>query len=233
MAKSTPEFRRPHHRQIARLLRRFDADFLAESGCFFGGGTQLALRLGEYRESRDVDFLCSRRAGFRAVRETVTNDSLGAIGRGITLARDVRADRDGVRTFIETDGGRFKLEIVFEGRIDLRGEPDRRLGVAVLTPVCAVAEKLLANADRGLDESTQSRDLIDLSFAAVHFGKRVVSEGMEQAAGAYGTAVRSHLEASLRAFRGDRRRAAACIRSLSVDDSATLRRGLRVLAACV
>jgi hypothetical protein len=234
VARSIAEFHRPHHRQIARLLRHFDAKFLADAGCFFGGGTQLALSLGEYRESRDIDFLCSRRAGFRAVRETVTNDSLGAIGRrSLALARDVRADRDGVRTFLVAGSGRYKLEIVFEGRIDLSGEIDPRLGLAVLTPVCAVAEKMLANADRGLDESTQSRDLIDLAFAAVHFGRAVVKDGMAQAAEAYGLAVGSHLERVLREFRDNRRHAAACIRSLGVDDSATLRKGLRVLSACL
>ena len=234
MARSTAEFRRPHHRQIARLLRGFDAKFLATAGCFFGGGTQLSMSLGEYRESRDIDFLCSRRAGFRAVRETVTSDSLGAIARRpIALARDVRADRDGVRTFLVAGSGRYKLEIVFEARIDLTGELDPRLGIEVLTPVCAVAEKLLANADRGLDESTQSRDLIDLAFAAVHFGKSLVKDAMAQAAEAYGAAVAASLDEALRGFRDNRRRAAACIRSLGVEDSATLRKGLRVLGACL
>jgi hypothetical protein len=54
-----PEFRRTHHRAIARVLRAMDAEFLARAGCFFGGGTQLAMTLGEYRESRDIDFLRS------------------------------------------------------------------------------------------------------------------------------------------------------------------------------
>lgn len=38
---------------------------LSEAQCYFGGGTQLAMTYGEYRESRDVDFLCSSRDGFR------------------------------------------------------------------------------------------------------------------------------------------------------------------------
>jgi len=206
-----------------------DAQFLADAGCFFGGGTQLAMTLGEYRESRDIDFLCARRTGVRALREQVTNRSLGAVLRSkLELVRDVLTDRDGIRTFFLVDDVRLKFEIVFEGRIDLDGDIDRVLGVPVLKPEHAVAEKLLANADRGLDESTLARDLIDLAFAAVGFGRETFDTGLALAEQAYGTAVRRYLGASLEAFRS-RGRAAHCMRSLAIDDSATLRKGLRTL----
>jgi hypothetical protein len=212
-----------------RLLRAMDAGFLARAGCFFGGGTQLAMVLGEYRESRDVDFLCSRRTGFRTLREQVTNRSLGnVLRRDVELARDVRTDRDGIRTFVIVGGLRLKLEIVFESRLDLEGDFDRALGVPALRPEYAVAEKLLANADRGLDESTSARDLIDLAFAAASYDKPLLDRGFALAEEAYGEAVGRYLDAALRAFR-DRKRAAACIASLGVDDVATLRRGLAVL----
>jgi len=214
-------------------LQAFDPDFLAHAACFFGGGTQLAMTLGEYRESRDVGFLCSTRAGVRALREQVTSRSLGALVRSnasLELARDIRADRDGIRTFLTVDGVRLKFEIAFESRIDLAGELDRTLGVPVLDREHAVAEKLLANADRGLDDSTLARDLIDLAFATAHFGKPVLAAGMAIAEQAYGSAVRRYLEASLAAFL-NRKRAAVCIESLALSDTATLRKGLRALRA--
>lgn len=218
---------------MANALRAFDPEFLVRSACFFGGGTQLAMKLGEYRESRDIDFLCSTRTGVRALREEVTNRSLGALVRpnaALELARDIRADRDGIRTFLLVDSVRLKFEIVFESRIDLAGELDRSLGVPSLGREHAVAEKLLANADRGLDESTLARDLIDLAFTAVHFGKPVLAAGLSMAEQAYGSAVRRYLGESLAAFR-DRKRAAVCIESLAVSDTATLRKGLRALRA--
>jgi hypothetical protein len=231
VAKSTPEFTRPHHRAIARALRAMDPTFLTEAACFFGGGTQLAMTLGEYRESRDVDFLCSRRSGMRMLRETVTNRSLGSVLRSdVELAREVRMDRDGIRTFFVVEGVRLKFEIVFESRIDLDGGLDRVLGVPALEPAYAVAEKLLANADRGLDESPLARDLVDLAFAAVHFGRPVFDAGLVIAEEAYGAATRRYLEASLDAFR-NRTRAAQCVASLGVQDTATLRKGLRALRA--
>jgi hypothetical protein len=206
-----------------------DAQFLASAGCFFGGGTQLAMALGEYRESRDIDFLCARRSGVRTLREQVTNRSLGPVlCSELELVREVRADRDGIRTFLLVDDVRLKFEIVFEGRIDLDGDVDRILGVPVLKPEHAVAEKLLANADRGLDESTLARDLIDLAFAARGFGRQTFDAGLALAEQAYGTAVRRYLGASLDAFRS-RGHAARCIRSLAIEDSVTLRKGLRSL----
>jgi hypothetical protein len=78
---------------------------------------------------------------------------------------------------------------------------------------------------------TLSRDLIDLAFAAVHYGKGVVREGLDVAGEAYGSAVRDHLEQSLRRFqiivRAPPRAFARWASTL-----ATLRR-LRVLRSCV
>ncbi len=51
-------FERPHHRRIARVLSALDGDLLREVNCLFGGGTAMALRFGEYRESVDMDFWC-------------------------------------------------------------------------------------------------------------------------------------------------------------------------------
>ncbi|MFZ7096649.1 nucleotidyl transferase AbiEii/AbiGii toxin family protein [Luteimonas dalianensis] len=47
-------FERPHHQRIALLLGALDADLFRRLQCLFGGGTAMALRYGEYRESVDV-----------------------------------------------------------------------------------------------------------------------------------------------------------------------------------
>lgn len=229
-----PEYRRPQHRLIGNALKRMDARFLAGAKCYFGGGTALAMTLGEYRESRDIDFLCSSRDGFRLLRETVTDRSLGAIFRqSVDLAREVRADRDGIRTFLKVGDLPVKFEIILEARIDLEGAIDKTLGVPTLRRECAIAEKFLANADRGLDESTLSRDLVDLSFVAAHAGRPALEKGMEIAEQAYGTAIRRSLRSSLDRFKSNRSLANAHIRSLGVEDTQTLRKGLRLLGKLV
>lgn len=222
--------RREEHRAVIEVLRAVDSSFLESAECFFGGGTYLSLSMGEYRVSRDVDFLCASRAGFRALRETITQESLGAVFRAPPkLAREVSADRDGIRTFLDVEETRIKFEILFEGRIALAGAIDPRLGVPALTPAHCVAEKLLANADRGLDESTLSRDLVDLAFAAVHFGEPVVSSGFALAEEAYGAAIRRYLERALDSWQNDRTRAASSVEALGIEDTALLRKGLRAL----
>jgi hypothetical protein len=221
-----PELRRPAHRRICRVLRSLDARFLLEASCYFGGGTQLAMKLGEYRESRDIDFLCSSRAGFRMLRETVTEASLGALQRKpLRLARDIRADRDGLRTFVLAGSEPLKLEIIFEARIELSGALDRSLGVPVLDPACAAAEKFLANADRGLDESLKARDLVDLAYLAAFHPGPVLECGYRLAQSAYGQAVRRYLLLGLDKF-ATRGYGAACIKAHGLEDVATLRKGL-------
>jgi hypothetical protein len=223
-------FRRPYHRAVASLLDAMDAAFLARAECWFGGGTQIALSLGEYRESRDIDFLCSSRKGFRLLRETVTENSLGALARRpISLARELRIDRDGIRGFLNQADTRIKFEIVLEARIDLSGCLDKRLGVPVLSSECVAAEKFLANADRGLDTSTSSRDLIDLAFLAAAHGMETLEPGLRLAESAYGKEIRRRLSAVLMMFESRRGYVSDCARSLGIEDVATLRRGLKML----
>lgn len=164
-------FKRPHHQRIAKFLALLNADFLMQAGCYFGGGTAIVLSLNEYRESTDVDFLCSSQEGYRALRNTITNVSLGDIVKQpVELAREVRADRYGIRTFVRIDGTPIKFEIVNEGRIGITGVMDSHLGVPTLAQEDMFAEKLLANADRYSDLSAASRDAIDLAMLIAHWG---------------------------------------------------------------
>ena len=54
------------------MLERLDSELLLRQRCFFGGGTAIALGHGEYRESVDIDFICSSIAGYRELRQLVT-----------------------------------------------------------------------------------------------------------------------------------------------------------------
>lgn len=224
------KFRRRHHQLIAKLLQSLDTSFLSDCACYFGGGTQLTLIFGEYRESRDIDFLCSSRTGFRKLRETVNDASLGAIlKKPIALAREVRADRDGIRTFFLVEDVRIKFEILLEARIDLSGAMDRRLGVPALTFDSAVAEKFLANADRGLDAATHARDIIDLAAIAAQKDAASLRAGLLLAQTAYGETVVRELARVLAHLKTDKRRLPAQADALGIEDLATIRKGLHLL----
>jgi len=179
-------FERDHHNRIQTLLSALDTDFLAQNKCFFGGGTAIVLALNEYRESVDIDFLCASQEGYRELRNTIHDASLGAIfSRPVELARDVRADRYGIRTFLRVDGVPVKFEIVSEGRIQIEGEMNPVTGVPTLSRTDMYAEKLLANADRYKDKSVASRDIIDLAMMIGHWGE-VPAAAWDKVRQAYG-----------------------------------------------
>ena len=224
-----PNFRRPWHRLVWQVLESLNGDLLARARCWFGGGTRVAMELGEFRESVDVDFLCEDREGYRILRSTVTQSSLGdLVSRPLELVRDVRADMYGIRTFLRVDGQPVKFEVIFEGRIPLTGEARSPFPVEILARPSCFAEKLLANADRGRDASAHARDLIDLAFMAAHWPEEDQRSGMATAQSAYGSAVRRELDAVLSGL-NDADYRQRCLAALSVSDTRTFSRGLRVL----
>ncbi|MBP8141272.1 MAG: nucleotidyl transferase AbiEii/AbiGii toxin family protein [Acidovorax sp.] len=165
------QFERPHHQRIAHVLAAMNGDTLRQHGCLFGGGTCIALRYGEYRESVDIDFLVSDAGGYRELRHLLTGpEGLAAIthphAQPLVVLREIRADQYGIRTQVQMDGQAIKLEIVREARIAL--EPpvagDTVCGVSTLTRLDLAASKLLANSDQQADDGVFSRDVIDLAM---------------------------------------------------------------------
>ena len=187
-------FERPHHQRIAHILASLDADVLRSHACWFGGGTCIALRFGEYRESVDVDFLVSDAVGYRELRQLLTGSSgLVPITRAgampLVLERDVRADQYGIRTRIRMDGHAVKFEIVREARValDAPAAEDAVCGVATLSVLDLAVSKLLANADRQADDGVFSRDVIDLAMMSLPLPQ--LRAALAKASQAYGVAV--------------------------------------------
>lgn len=163
-------FRRELHRRIGRILDAVDPEILTRCRTGFGGGTRMALSLGEYRESRGIDFLCSDAEGYAELRALVRDGGPQALVReapGLTFPREPRSDQYGIRFPVSVDEGPIRVEIVREGRITLgpfEREPPLPLPCLGMEDCCA--EKLLANSDRWADPEVLSRDLIDLAMLA-------------------------------------------------------------------
>ena len=68
-----------HHKRIIEILSRMDPAVLKKAECYFGGGTAISLLLNEYRESVDIDFLCSSDNGYRFLRETLWDKGIGSL----------------------------------------------------------------------------------------------------------------------------------------------------------
>lgn len=230
-------FEREHHRRISALLQAFDADLLAQSACLFGGGTAIALRYGEYRESVDIDFLVSDQLGYRAMRQRLTGrNGIHAIARPGALleaTRAVRADQYGIRTLLRSGGIDIKFEIIREGRITLEAPAagDRICGIATLTPLDMATSKLLANADRWADDAAMSRDLIDLAMMAPD--KRLLRRAVTKAAAAYGASIRADLGNAIDALRQRPHRLDRCMEAMQMTTvpKALLWKKIKALAA--
>jgi hypothetical protein len=187
-------FERPHHQRIAHVLAALDGGVLRQHGCLFGGGTCIALRHGEYRESVDMDFLVSDAAGYRDLRQLLTGpQGLNAVLRPgaqpLVTLREMRADQYGIRTVVQMDGQAIKFEIGREARIELDepGLDDVVCGVATLTPLDLAASKLLANSDRQAGDGVFSRDVIDLAMMGLRLP--ALRKALNKAEQAYGPAV--------------------------------------------
>ncbi len=230
------DYRRERHRVIARVLAALDGPFLARTRCYFGGGTRLVLELDEYRESQDVDFLCSDLAGYRILRAGISQQSLGALFRkssrkssgGVSLLREVRADQYGIRTVLAVGGQPVKFEIVLEARIAVACTQVRRIPVPVLDRASCFAEKWLANADRWNDPSVTSRDAIDLAFMLRAWSLSDAQAGAELAKQAYGAAIgRAARSAAAKLVNAAYRK--QCAGNLAIDDIKALKIGLKKL----
>ena len=195
-------FERPHHRRIARVLSALNGDLLREANCLFGGGTAMALRFGEYRESVDMDFLVSNLESYRLLRQSLTGDEgfsglLRPDGERFRLAREIRADQYGIRTALLLDESLIKFEIVLEARIQIEAATgkDKVCGISTLTLLDMATSKLLANADSWSDDGVFSRDVIDLAMMSPTLP--LLRKAVQKAQGAYGPAVTRDLERAI------------------------------------
>lgn len=137
-----------------------------------------------------------------------------------------------MRAVIDVGGEPIKFEIILEARLP-RLLPDDVTcnGVAQLAKESAFAEKFLANADRALDASTLSRDVIDLAHMAVHWDKSTARKGLVQAESAYGVDVRRKLDLAVTRLRADKLWRQQCVRGLGIENTKVLRAGLEKLQA--
>jgi hypothetical protein len=216
-----PVFKREHHQHIHQVLLALDAAMLRSHHCYFGGGTAIVLRHGEYRESVDIDFLVSDIDAYRSLRQLLQTqqglECLFGVGRGpLVTVPQVRADQYGIRSRLPVATSNIKFEIVFEARInfDEPGPEDQITGVTTLSEVDLAASKLLANVDRWADAGVYSRDVIDI--AMLELSKAGWEQAFEKAETAYGDAVKRDVLKAVDTLRVSDR-LAACLNALAVD----------------
>ena len=214
-------YKRSHHKDIAQILSLLNGSLLQENACYFAGGTAIALRYGEFRESVDMDFLVSDAAGYRNLRQSIKKDGLSYLTKHGALEQinlaEVRADQYGIRSKIQLRDQWIKFEIVSEGRIELckATKDDEICQVPCLTPLDMVASKLLANSDRWLDRGVFSRDIIDLGMMSPTLP--LLKKAIQKAELAYGQTIIEDLEKAIHLIKNDKGWLERCMEALAMD----------------
>jgi hypothetical protein len=160
---------REHHNIIQNILDCFDEEFLEKNNILFGGGTRISLELNEYRESIDIDFLCSTNDSYKAVREQSTNISLGnLLKHPVEFAKEIRLNRDAVRTVIKQGDHNVKLEFVNCNGYNLTKQNISPFNVPMIDHDGCFITKLLAHSDRKY--SPDRKDLFDILMMTKQWG---------------------------------------------------------------
>lgn len=216
-------FERAHHQHIAQVLQSLDAALLRAHQCWFAGGTAIALRMGEYRESVDIDFLVSEPEGYRGLRQLLRGArDLGPLSRPgavpLPMTGAWRMDQYGLRGFVDAGPRPIKFEIVNEGRIelDVPGPADAVCGVATLSRAELATCKLLANSDRWPDDSVFARDVLDLAY--LDLPPRDLAPALRKAMGVYGPDVVTDVQRALVALREREGWLGRCVAALSIGE---------------
>lgn len=220
-------FERTHHQFIEVVLTSLNAELFHSECCWFGGGTAIALKKNEYRESVDIDFLVDDVSHFFSLRNKVNwrTDMSPLMRPGapdLSLVREWRVDQYGLRCAIDLGPRPIKFEIVHEARIKFGTSNGSNIvcGLSTLTDQDLATCKLLANADRWRDESVFSRDVIDLAYldlAPLEMGPAVA-----KAVAAYGKGVVQESLSAIQKLREKDSRLAYCIQALSITDPVAL-----------
>lgn len=224
-------FDHPHHQKIHLILDSLDAPIFHEVGAQFGGGTLITLLYGEYRWSKDVDFMCPVGPGYRKLRALVIDNHFKPSfffkkTEHLEFPRDITANQYGIRFLVIAEGEPIKFEIVAEARITL--EPPEMFEWTQLPCLCSIdryTEKLLANADRWADESIESRDLIDL--AVMRSVTEIPNYAIEKAENAY--PVIDPLKKALDKFQNSTNYREKCFEALQIKDPVHILKGLGLL----
>ncbi len=227
-------FRRERHRTVLALLAAFDDGLLARCRFLFGGGTRIVLELDEYRESLDVDFLCSVAEGYGELRFQASSRGYDSLFKAearqeLHLPREMRIDQYGIRFPVEIEASLIKVELIREARIGLDAgvRPDWS-PVDCLSITDCYTEKLLANSDRWADRQVFSRDLIDLGALRWKNGP-VPDCAWAKVEPAYKAAARDDLRKALAAFLGDAAHQRRCFEGLRIDEPDPILRGMEAL----
>ena len=216
-----------------KILNDLDRQLLLDYQAYFAGGTMLCLEQNRYRLSYDLDFLCNM-SGYKRLRQWFNDrncQELFARDTVLGIPSEVRKNQYSIRfpvTVIEAgEELAIKLEFIVENRFEL--ETPKTLRVVNLPTISlndCFTTKLLANADRWNDSSTNARDLIDL--AVLRRQSPIPNVAIAKAEAAY--RVQQPLIEAIKRFQASAKLRQKCYDSLRIENRVMIIDGIDLLA---
>jgi hypothetical protein len=211
-------FKIDHHNHILTIINNLKTEVFEKSFAYFGGGTLITLTNQEYRKSNDIDFICSvGLLGYKQLRTLIFEQGYQGLFSDLSLISLGRSTMDqyGIRLLITLNNFFIKMEIIAEARFCV-GEPQyfSWSSIPCLNYNDCCTAKLLANADRYMDDSVQSRDLIDL--AILRLQGKFSSVAIERAENAY--EVIRPLKVAIERFQQRENYRSKCFFSLQIEE---------------
>lgn len=222
---------------IETILSYLNAELLIECGVYLGGGALVNLQSQErFRYSQDLDFLCNS-DGFYRLRQQIADNTQNIFQVNEVLSvSSARFDRYAIRFPVYVSHDRteklaIKVEFVVEETLPIDAAqflPNSN--IPCLNRTDLIAAKLLANYDRGLDESKFSRDLIDL--AVIRTAGIFPQLSFEKATAAYrlNESITASLIKTITLFQEKSEYREKCYQQLQIDQPVKIIDGLDLLA---
>ena len=212
-------YKRQHHNLIDQVLRSLNSELLAIHECYFAGGTAIALKYDEFRESVDIDFLVSNPECYGKLRNLLFGKGLSPIVEtGYVLQHtEVRSDRYGIRTSVLLENTQIKFEIVPIDllKLDRPKASDAISSVMSITDTDMIATKMIANAFRGSDKAYYNRDLLDIVF--MNPVAKLLQNGRDKALDAQGDIVLNNFKNEADKLLADKAWLEICLHKLDIN----------------
>lgn len=211
-------FKFNYHNKILEILQSFNREMLVNSYAYFGDGSLIALNFGEYRWSKDIDFICPvPTSGYRYLRTIIFDGGYEALFHDQTKVKIGRgtSNQYGIRMVVSIEEIQIKTEIIAESRFEL--DPPiypKWSPVPCLNLNDSFTSKLLANSDRFMDDSVEARDLIDLAILRLQSG--IPQKAIAKAENAY--EVIRPLKVAIQRFQQRVDFRARCFSNLQIED---------------
>ena len=212
------------------VIDRLDKELFVEQRIVLGGGALIGLKYQQIRYSSDLDFLVSPK-DFQSLRGVIKQGKNIFNSLDKIEDREPRIDRYGIRIplFVQLEGREIalKLEIITEYNLEIE-ELESYKGLPCLNSLDRITAKILANADRWLDNSKFSRDLIDLAIIA-NAQKSFPQKCLLKAGSVYPDAKKSLIEAITK-FQSNSTHREKCYEALQITQPEIVINGVDYLA---